>query len=114
MSQLDLCRTTCTLQRSTSAKDAAGGRSTTWTNVSGAVDVACDIQPVTSSTKYKFAQLDMDVTYTIYLPNGSDIGAKAGDRITSGGRTFKVQSYEKAAPGYEEWPHQCHVEEEPV
>lgn len=109
MSLLSMCNDTITLQRQTRNKDAAGGWVSTWADVSGMTDIPADIQPAESRTVVAYSQQQMMVSHTIFL--SQDITAKATDRITSGGRYFKVHGY--TPPGSrDEWPAKADCQEE--
>jgi hypothetical protein len=108
-----MCRSKITLKRAPTSQDSSGGEvKGTFAAVSGASDVRCDIQPARSSTVYKYAQLNLQVSHTVYLTK--HIAALAGDILVSGTRTFLVQGYQRAAPGYSQWPGVADVLEEPV
>jgi len=109
MSLLGMFRTTGTLQRQVVAKDADGGKTSTWANVSGATAIACDIQPAGSSVVMRFAQRQMNCTHSVYV--GGDIAARDTDRFVIGSRVFKILGYEPPAPGYSQWPGTLQVEE---
>jgi head-tail adaptor len=111
MSLLSMLRSKGTLQRSTSTKDASGGRTLAWSDVSGSTDVRCDIQPASGSTVFKYAQMHIVVTHQILV--AGDIGARADDRFTSGTRHFRIIGWAPPAPGYAQWPGKLDCEEEP-
>jgi len=111
MSLGSMCdRATGTLQRVTNAKDASGGATQTFANVSGFVNVPCDIQPARGSVRMQYMQQQLNVTHTVFTER--EVTAKAGDVWVSGGRIFQFQGREPPPPGYDAWPAQMHVEEQ--
>ncbi len=113
MSLESMLRSTCTLQRPTTTKDEAGGRSLTFASVSGQSGVGCDVQPAGSSVIFRFMQQAIVCSHTIFVAR--DIAARAGDRVAVGDRLFLVipGGYEPPAANYIQWPCQVHVQEIP-
>lgn len=111
MSLLSMLRTTGTLRRKTSAtKDASGGMTMTFADVTSQVDVPCDIQPASGLVRMQYMQPQSNVSHTVFTE--SDVGGKAGDIWVSGGRTFQFRGKEPPAPGYQQWAVKMHVEEQ--
>lgn len=110
MSLLSMCPSSCTLQRGTKGKDAGGGNVITWANVSGAVDVRCDVQPAGSHVAARYMQGGLFVSHSIYL--SSDVQAKSTDRFIVGSRIFLLKGYRRPDPGRLSWPAVADVEEE--
>lgn len=110
MSLAALMTGTCTLKRCPATPPDALGTFTKANPVVVVADVACDIQPASSSTIWKYAQMQLVVSYSIYFVD--DIAAREGDILVSGSRTFKVQGYRP--PGDRaQWPAVADVVEEP-
>lgn len=110
MSLESMLRTSCTWQRKTTSKDAAGGMVNTFSAVSGYSDIPCDIQPASSNTRMRYMQEQLNVSHTIYFAQA--VPANAGDRFTSDGRTFLFQGRRPSAPGYVQWAEMCDVQEQ--
>ncbi len=110
MSLRTMLKTTATLKRKSNTKDASGGLTPTFTAVSGYSDVPCDIQPATGSVRMQYMQNQTNVSHTMFFQ--TDIGAKAGDILTSGSRIFQFRGKEQSAPGYRQWAAKIHVEEQ--
>lgn len=110
-----MCRSEAQLQRSTPTKDTSGGITLTWANQGDVV--GCDIQPSSASTIERFAQDQNEVLHTLFL--FADCGALNDDRFLftdpddGTQRIFKVRGILKKAPGYEEWPYEIVVIEDP-
>jgi head-tail adaptor len=107
MSLKSMLRSSGTLQRQTSTKDASGGKTQAWATVTASVP--CDIQPASGNLQFQYAQRHLVVTHQIFV--ASDIGARETDRFTSGSRTFRVMGWTPPAPGYAQWPGKLDVEE---
>lgn len=105
-----MLRTTGTLQRFTYTKGTSGGQVLTPANVSGATDIACDIQPASGRIQEQYRQQHLHVTHSIWL--AEDVGARATDRFISGSRVFVIQGVRPPAPGYDSWPAVIDVQEE--
>lgn len=111
MSLLSMLRTTGTLRRKTPTnKDASGGMVMVYANVSGQVDVPCDIQPASGTVRMQFMEMQANVSHTVFTQ--ADTGAKAGDVWYSNSRTFMFRGKEVMAPGYPVWACKMHVEEQ--
>jgi len=110
MSLQSMLRTKVTLQRSAPSKRPGGTQDKNFADVSGMVDVRCDIQPASSSIVARYAgqQDRLSVSHSIFLAR--DISAKAGDRLVSGSRTFLIQGYGEPT-NYKLWPRVAHVQE---
>src|SRR6185436_4229948 len=112
MSLGELLRTTGTLKRRATAKDASGGSLETGSlvAVSGYSDIPCDVQPASGTVRLQYMQAQSFVTHTVY--SETEIPAKAEDIFTVGGRNFQFRGREMPPPGYETdgWPAVMHVE----
>ena len=111
MSLANMMRSTCTLTRPTSpTKDSSGGK-VDGTYATVAADQDCDLQPAKSDVKFKYRQMELEVSHSCFVT--TDIGARQMDKVTVGSRTFTVQGYEPPAEGYSQWPGVMHLLEKP-
>lgn len=109
MSLISMLRSTITLQRHTTTKSAAGQPIKTWTADGSYTDVACDVQPASSSVMLRYMQRQLTVTHSVFL--ATDIAAKPDDRLAFGSRYFLIRGYRAGGSGYNEWPGVADVEE---
>lgn len=106
-----MLRTSATLQRAPQGKDNSGGMVKNFADVTGYVDVPCDIQPASGNVRLQYMQQNKIVSHTMYF--GQAITVLAGDRFaTSDGRYFHFRGQKPAAPGYTQWPGIVDVEEQ--
>ena len=105
-----MCRSSATLQRQAVTKDASGGMVHSYANVSGSVDLPCDIQPASGRVRDQYMQRNLAVTHTMYFPD--DVTVLPGDRLTASGRTFLFQGKRPPAMGYDQWATTLDVEEQ--
>lgn len=102
MSLRSMCRSTITLKRVTTAKDAAGGQAQTYTAVSGYSGIRCDIQPASSAIREQYREMQLAGTFSIYF--AQDVPARAGDQLTgSDGTVYQFRGVRPPAPGYQQW-----------
>lgn len=109
MSLNSMLRSTVTLQRKTTTKDASGGPVDTFANVAGAIAVPCDVQPASANTRQRFARMQQEVDFSIYL--SQDIGATSTDRLVDdAGNLYLVVEggYTAGGRGYLLWPTMAH------
>lgn len=77
------------VQRPTPTKGTSGGEIDSYTTVYS--ELACCVQPVSTSWLVRYAQRGIDVTHTIFTNQGPTI--RNGDRVVYGTRTFLVQGF---------------------
>lgn len=111
MSLTSMLRSTCTLERKSTSKDASGGMVNTFAAVSGYSGISCDVQTASGTTQQRYMQEKTIVTHTIYFDQ--DVPAKAGDRFTNDdGETFLFKGRRPPSKGYDAWPCVVDVEEQ--
>lgn len=116
MSLTSVCATFCTLQRQTVAKDASGGLVTSFANVTGYVDLTCDIQPASGNVRLQYQHMQTTATHTIYFADNVS-NARAGDRfqaVDDSGttHTYLFRGVRTPSPGRIDWPTVIDVEEQ--
>jgi hypothetical protein len=100
MSFDSMCTTAGTLQKPVNpiGKDTSGGSvRAPWSNVAGAVNVPCDIQPASGDIRRRYEQIGLYVSHTLFVAR--DVAARAKHRFVVGSRTFLVHGYEDATAG---------------
>lgn len=87
MSLTGLMNQRMTVQRLSSARDAAGGTVSSWSEI--AENVRCRIEDASAELKLQFASMVINVTHRIFA-RYTDI--LAGDRIVAEGNYYRVHS----------------------
>lgn len=99
MSVENLLRTTGTLRRPTIEKDESGGMTRPFVDVSGKVDVPCDIQRGSGSSRQQYMQVQANAVHTIYTVD--DLEMRPGDLfVSASGRKFQFLGRQPDHEGY--------------
>jgi hypothetical protein len=99
MSISSLLDQSLTLQRQTISRDGSGAAVRTYATL--LANVPCAISPAGASVVADYARRDVIVTYTIYTTADLDTlvsgGARLGDRLTDGTKSYLVKAVKKSA-----------------